>query len=377
MFKKFIFISLFFTLTTPYLRAQESAVFTDRWGEEKVSNDGEKLYNYVQNGCSHLLGNKFSKIESQKRKNLYDTIQSDIHYSCGGGINASSFNKDCVDQKIITHTINLIAEKTKERYQNSTSDWSASNVIYGRMKEHLLLEAQRNHSYNESYGSPKGFFEKSLDDQVMVNDINAIKNDLYQQTPTASYSENQSQQSSAWGEFVNWLFGTQDPFESTHYTPDPYYDRPPATNPNWHPEPSAPPAQQPAQSAPHNKKLYPAQECSADCMGDFKDDGLERIFLPCGHDACKDCARNWFVNQGKSTCPQCRYSLNNTEKQNLKNSLDQPFRQCSCCNTTRNLQTLHCNHKICTECTSSWITNENTKNFKAGCPRCGNHFIYR
>ena len=72
-------------------------------------------------------------------------------------------------------------------------------MIYGRMKEHLLLEAQRNHSYNESYGSPKGFFEKSLDDQVMVNDINAIKNYLYQQTPTASYSENQSQQSSAWG----------------------------------------------------------------------------------------------------------------------------------------------------------------------------------
>ncbi|MCF7900195.1 hypothetical protein K9K77_01665 [Candidatus Babeliales bacterium] len=383
MFKKFLFIFLFSTLITSCLIAKESAVFTDRWGHEYVSNEKEQLYNYIQNGCSHLLGNKFSKIDQQRRKKIYEAITLDIYYSCEKRTNAPSFTKKCVDQAIINHTINLIAEKTEERYRNSSSDWNDSKALYKKMRQHLAIESQRNYNCQQSYGLPRGFFEKSLDDKEMVQNINNIRQDLlFEQSYNTQSATNNNPYAHEgfWSSFVS-LFFSSSPV--TEPAPHPvstenqnYSERPPATNPHWNPTPSAPPAQQPVSSAA-DKKLYPSQECSAGCMGDFKDDGLERIFLPCGHDACTSCARNWFITQGNNTCPQCRYSLLNTEKQNLKVMLDQPYGRCSCCATTDNLQTLHCKHKICTHCTAAWVINEQTQPFRSGCPRCGDHFRYR
>ena len=372
--------SLFFIflISCPlYTITRESQVDTDWWGREHVSNRGEDLYNYVQNGCSHLLGRQFSKIDARERKHLYDSIKSSVHFHCGGSY-CSQFAKACVDMRIQEAVINYIAHATEARLKNSTSDWSDAETVYQKTKQELQEAADRNRTSSESYELRKGFFEDELNDQTMVNRINRMRNQQssyippYHGGPEAEFSQG------FWGWIASLLYEEPAP-------QPPVSEWPPATNPHWHPEPSAPPAeptyqqtrpQAPVHSA-DEKKLFPTQECSAGCMGDFKEDDLERIFLPCGHDACKDCAQNWFVTQNQNTCPQCRYRLSSAEKQNLKRSLTLPFGQCSCCNTKKNLRTLHCHHKICDSCTSSWVASENTQDFKRGCPRCGDDFRYR
>jgi hypothetical protein len=381
MLKQSLLIVSLFSLSIVHINASrtpQSQTFIVG-GTKYVSRDESKLFNYVQNGCSYLLGNKFHKISAEERPELYHAIISDVRSKCGGGYD-NSFYKICVDHKISSHIADLVAKKTKERFQNATSDWRNSETLYKKMKTQLQNEASRERG-SGFYGLKKGFFEESLDDHNMVDNINDIMKELHPQAPAAPYYDNQNSQAAPTflSAFLDWMLSNESA-KPTHHEPAPtpaqHYDRPPATNPNWTSTPSAPPAQQPVHSS-DNKKLFPTQECSAGCMGDFKEDGLERIFLPCGHDACKDCARNWFINENKNTCPQCRYCLSSTEKQNLKSSLDHPSRQCGCCNTTRNLRTLHCNHKICDGCTYSWIASENTASFKSGCPRCGDRFIYR
>ena len=53
--------------------------------------------------------------------------------------------------------------------------------------------------------------------------------------------------------------------------------------------------------------LYPSEDCCV-CYDSFH--AVDRIFLmPCGHDICPDCAREWFFDQRKNTCPQCRATV--------------------------------------------------------------------
>lgn len=37
------------------------------------------------------------------------------------------------------------------------------------------------------------------------------------------------------------------------------------------------------------------------------DDCINLYLTPCMHIICAECAENWFVTQGKPTCPMCRY----------------------------------------------------------------------
>jgi len=69
-------------------------------------------------------------------------------------------------------------------------------------------------------------------------------------------------------------------------------------------------------SAPPAEKLHPSEECCV-CLEDFGGN-IERVYLkPCGHDICKKCTFDWFfgVTQ-KTTCPQCRGSVNLNKLQN-------------------------------------------------------------
>lgn len=60
----------------------------------------------------------------------------------------------------------------------------------------------------------------------------------------------------------------------------------------------------------YDHPLYPSQDCPV-CFEPFGSDHVERIFLtPCGHDICKECARQWFFEaSNRSSCPQCRATV--------------------------------------------------------------------
>ena len=51
-------------------------------------------------------------------------------------------------------------------------------------------------------------------------------------------------------------------------------------------------------------KLYPTEECSV-CMEKFNNKNVRRIYLPCGHDICKDCLKQLPT----LVCPICRESF--------------------------------------------------------------------
>ncbi len=73
--------------------------------------------------------------------------------------------------------------------------------------------------------------------------------------------------------------------------------------------------EQPLQTQ-HHHDLYPSENCCV-CFDSFKD--VQRIYLmPCGHDICKVCAQQWFFDQRKNSCPQCRAI---TEKNDLRIAL--------------------------------------------------------
>lgn len=53
--------------------------------------------------------------------------------------------------------------------------------------------------------------------------------------------------------------------------------------------------------------VYPSTECCI-CYESFYD--AARVFLvPCGHDICVNCAERWFFTQHKTSCPQCRQTV--------------------------------------------------------------------
>lgn len=63
----------------------------------------------------------------------------------------------------------------------------------------------------------------------------------------------------------------------------------------------------PSHATPH----YETEDCCV-CAESFND--VARVFLtPCGHDICKACARSWFFDQHKSTCPMCRATVDKTD----------------------------------------------------------------
>ncbi len=73
--------------------------------------------------------------------------------------------------------------------------------------------------------------------------------------------------------------------------------------------------EQPRQTV-HHHDLYTSEDCCV-CYDSFKD--VQRVYLmPCGHDICRDCAQQWFFDQGKNSCPQCRAII---EKNDLRLAL--------------------------------------------------------
>lgn len=81
-------------------------------------------------------------------------------------------------------------------------------------------------------------------------------------------------------------------------------------------KPTAPSYQSQRPSAQPAERLHTSEECCV-CLEDFGGD-IQRIYLkPCGHDMCKKCAFDWFFGATqKTTCPQCRSSVDLNKLQN-------------------------------------------------------------
>lgn len=180
---------------------------------------------------------------------LKHAIQNSVrnaHYAYQNGTRRIS--KDIIDQVIASAVLEYIEKAAYDYAYNSTKDSSASRRISESMRNNALaLIAQKNVVDFELLVPFVGFaLEKAINDKIQY------AAPVAQATP-ASKSTEQSVQV---------------------------------------------------------EKQYKSSECCI-CLEDFDED-VKRVYLsPCGHDMCTNCAYDWFFGIiQKTTCPQCRGSVN-------------------------------------------------------------------
>jgi hypothetical protein len=343
--------------------------YTNWWGIEYVKNERESLRDYVQNCCSSLMGKMFARYETNDRNALYDRIVDEILQTNFYGQN--QLKKNYVDAIVHKWLIDFTGRKAQQcAFENGFSH-TLSQLIKVKMKERVAAKVHWSVQYTQDkkYGLSKGFFEQFLGDYNITQQVGSIKRE--------------EERSKYWSELIggawNLLFEYTEHEEARPPTPTPEYQVPIDF---YQPEPSAPPAVEyhPTPSAPPYQpivvtNLYTTDECAANCFTNFKEDGENRIFLPCGHNYCKDCLENWIFVQGKNSCPQCRAEISHSEKAHLRTILDDQYSYCAGCNNyDESLRTLTCHHKLCNHCERAWADAHNK--FRHECPRCSYTFQY-
>jgi len=356
--KTVLMFSLFFITFAPKSLSAKPTTFTNWWGTEYVSNEGQALRDYIQNCCCQLMGSMFTRCESNARNALYDRVINDILATTT--IREKSFKKQFVDSLVHKWLIDCIGQQTKQIALNNGFSEKEAQQIKLKIQERVIAKVRSSVWYakDRKYGLPQGFFEPFLGEFNIIRHIGSIKKEL--------------DRSRYWKELLGttweYLFGYQQ--EQPLHIPCNESARPAA------PTPSAPPFDEVVESAPTypTKKLYVTDECGASCFTHFKNDNEERLFLPCGHNFCSDCAENWFFIQKKNSCPQCRQELSRSQKNRLRSVIENRCAYCVGCNEiVRGVNTFVCGHRMCQECTNAW----HCTTFKDECPRCCCHLRYQ
>jgi|GEM_PF-5772718 len=374
MFKK-INVLFLWALSTPFVvefsaHAAHPHINHQQQHPYVVYEDGS-LWDFVQLCCSHLMGSAFSQCSSENRKALYDRIINDLV-----GANSSPhayYDKHYVEE--YTHKWLLdFAQRSAELWALSQENSPEQAMLIGNIHKNYAIEKIERY-YNSplylrtpqptegyTFILPRNFFEQFLT-------VDSLQTTLLQCTTSAQQHtrEISSHSHSSWRNFFNDLMEYFSNDRNENPAPEPSYPRPP--QPERAPAiPSAPPLEELTCT-----RLFATQECGASCFTNFKEDNEDRIFLPCGHNFCGDCIKNWFFNQGQSTCPQCRHSLTVGEKRIVLFVLKEKNKYCAGCNTSEGpLTPLICKHTLCDACYNGWQKTA----FKLECPRCSKPMYY-
>ncbi len=330
---------------------------TNSQNSEYVKADDESLYNFVQARCSYYMGAAFARSSLTDRKALYDRIIND----CVGthNIGTTVFHKKLVEKSVHCWLADFAIRKAYQWAQQQGADQSYATTFPDQVKKdidhHLSDVYRRSYSFGAPQASPE-LPEKFFEPYLAQPPATYLAPEETDNTQDSSHNATR-----LWSNFINSLVEL--------FSPDAHNQQRPEATPATIIQPPLIPSAPPLEDNLPATKLFPTDECGASCFTNFKDDHVERIFLPCGHNFCADCLKSWMHTSGHSSCPQCRYNLVHGQRTRIFEVLRNKSLYCAGCNTGEGpFKTLTCKHKLCSACIKGWRSTP----FANTCPRCCN-----